>query len=467
MSDKMLKKILVVISENFSNGVRADFITDNQIRRAYKLKYSGEEIPVSFSVTNFIKTVSFYYGGKYYFVTALNRGRVFRLVDKVLNAGNMIVYYDEFFTRYRGKLNDWHVKTPSVLGALLRTNDSQYYFSDKYFAVNKFVRLGDVIEYKVRSLPACVPFTVEQIHEQLPYVPLQEIERALSNPRKYSKAIDGKYLLTEQLAFDLTEINEIRSGLLSDLKTDGHAIFNVQDFPNTLSLNPEFSELTIRGVLFDRFFSKEFSRHGNILTVRGAAFGGLNLLKRFCSLRDEVTLNELNDRAKKLGIIRQKSVIEAALESMIRVSKNIFVKDEFIKFHTSAIDEALTPFVQGRIIALRDVKSFEKFEPAKDTRGFEWEWNVYLLESFLRKVSRKYKFHTSKATNLVNGAICPRDKVFLNYVDLMSAVVVQENIPLDTNAIDAFLIEKNFRTKRVERLSTSIIERAHVMSLAI
>lgn len=467
MSDKMLKKILVVISENFSNGVRADFITDNQIRRAYKLRYSDEEIPASFSVMNFIKKVSFYYGGKYYFITALNRGRVFRLVDKVLNAGNMIVYYDEFFARYRGKLNDWHVKTPSVLGALLRTNDSQYYFSDKYFAVNKFVRLGDVIEYKVRELPTGVPFTVEQIREPLSYVPTEEIERVLNNPRKYSKTIDGKYLLTAQLSFDLSEINEVRSGLLSDLKADGHAILNVQDFPNTLALNPEFSEATIRGVLFDRFLSKDFSRHGNILTVRGAAFGSLNLLKRFCSLRDEVTLNELSDRAKKLGIIRQTTIIEAALESMTRVSKNIFVKDEFIKFHILAIDEALTTFVRGRIISLREVTSFEEFEPVRDTRGFEWEWNIYLLESFLRKVSRKYKFHTSKVTNLVNGAICPRDKIFLNYVDLMSAVVMQENIPLDATSIDAFLIEKNFRTRRVESLSTSIIERAHVMSLAI
>ncbi len=467
MSDKMLKKILVVISENFSNGVRADFITDNQIRRAYKLRYSDEEIPVSFSVINFIKKVSFYYGGKYYFVTALNRGRVFRLVDKVLNAGNMIVYYEEFFARYRGKLIDWHVKTPAVLGALLRTNDSQYYFADKYFAVNKFVRLGDVIEYKVRSLPAGVPFSIEQIHEQLSYVPAQEVERVLNHPRKYSKTIDGKYLLTEQMAFDLSEINEVRSGLLSDLKTDGHAIFNVQDFPNTLALNPEFSEATIRGVVFDRYLSKDFSRHGNILTVHGTAVGGTNLLKRFCALRDELTLNELTDRAKKLGIIRQTSIIEAASETMIRVSKNVFVKEDFISFHTSAIDEALTPFVQGRIIALRDVTSFEKFEPVKDSRGFEWEWNVYLLESFLRKVSRKYKFHTSKATNLVNGAICPRDKIFLNYVDLMSAVVMQEKIPLNINSIDAFLIEKNFRTKRVERLSTSIIERAHVLSLAI
>ena len=463
MSDKMLKKILVVISENFSNGVRADFITEMQIRRAYKLRYSDEEIPSAFSVTSFIKKVAVYYGGRYYFVNALNRGRVFRLVDMTLNAGNIIVYYEELFAKYRGKLCDWHVKTPAVLGALLRTSDSQLYFSDKYFAVNKFVRVGDVVEYTARTLPVGVSFTVNQIREKLTYVPVEEIERSLNNSRKYIKTLSGKYLLAEQISFDTAEIETMRLILLNDLNLDGHAIFNMQDFPSTLALNPELSEMTLRGVIFDRFLSKDFSCHGNILTLRGTMINGARLLKRFCATRDELTLNELTERAKKLGLNRQPTIINAASESMIRVSKNIFVKAEFIKFNAFVIDEALAPFVQGKIIALRDVTSFATFEPVKDVRGFEWEWNLYLLESFLRKGSRRYKFHTSSAANLANGAICPREKIFLNYIDLMSAVVVQEKIPLDMNAIGAFLSEKNFHAKRLDGLATSIIERAQVL----
>ena len=119
MSDKILTKILGVITENFTNGVRADFITETQIRRAYKLRYGDEEIPAAFSVTAFIKKTAFFYGGKYYFVSTLNKGRVFRLVDATLNAGNVIVYYEELFRRHRGKFCDWHIKTPAVLGALI------------------------------------------------------------------------------------------------------------------------------------------------------------------------------------------------------------------------------------------------------------------------------------------------------------------------------------------------------------
>ena len=463
MSDKILKKILVVISENFSNGVRADFITETQIRRAYKLRYSDEEIPEAFNVTAFIKKAAFYSGGRYYFVNALNKYRVFRLVDMTLNAGNVIVYYEEFFARHRVKFCDWHVKTASVLGALLRTSGSQLYFGDKYFAVNRFVRLGDVIEYVVRTFPAGESFTVEQVREKLPYVPAEEIERTLSYSRKYLKTTNGKYFLAEQITFDLPEIETMRLFLLRELKTDGHAILNMQDFPSTLALNPELSESTLRGAIFERFLSKDFSRHGNVLTLRGSTSNATKLLRRFCMLRDELTLNELTDRAKKLGIIRQTAIIDAASESMIRVSKNVFVKAKFLRFNAVAIDEALRSFVKGKIISLRDVTNFETFEPVKDVRGYEWEWNLYLLESFLRKASRHYKFHGSSSLNPGKGAICPREKIFLSYIDLMSAVVLQEKIPLNENSIGAFLAEKNFQAKRLDGLTTSIIERAQVV----
>ena len=463
MSDKILKKILVVISENFTNGVRADFITETQIRRAYKLRYGDEEIPEAFNMMAFIKKSAFYYGGRYYFVNALNKNRVFRLVDMTMNAGNVIVYYEEFFARHRVKFCDWHVKTASVLGALLRTGNSQLYFGDKYFALNRFVRLGDVIEYVVRTFPVGESFTVEQIREKLSYVPAEEIERTLNCSRKYLKTTNGRYFFAEQITFDLAEIETMRLLLLRELAIDGHAILNMQDFPSTLALNPELSEATLRGAIFERFLSKDFSRHGNVLILRGSAANGTKLLKRFCVLRDELTLNELTDRAKKLGVIRQTAIIDAASESMIRVSKNVFVKAKFLRFNAAAIDEALHPFVQGKIISLRDVTSFETFEPVKDLRGYEWEWNLYLLESFLRKASRHYQFHGSSSLNPGKGAICPREKIFRSYIDLMSAVVLQEKIPLNENSIDAFLTEKNFQAKRLDGLTTSIIERAQVV----
>lgn len=463
MADKILKKILVVLFENFPNGIRADFIAENQLRQAYKLKYGGEEIPASFDLMRFIKKRAFFSDGKYYFIGTHERSNVMRLIDTALNAGNMLIYYDEFFKQHSEELQELKITNASVLASILRSGDGRFFCSDKYIAVNKFVKLVDVIEYIVNSFLEVESFSIEQIKAKLPYVPETEILYFLKRSRKYLKTTDGKYLSTNQVLIDHAEIIELHNLMLTDLRTNGHAIFNIQDFSNTLELNPELSESTVGNFLFEKFLSKDFARHGNILTARGTMASGIKLLKKFCAAHNELTINELFDRAKKLNIIQYTAVIDAANNSMLRVSKTLFVKEKFIKFNISAIDDALSPFVQGKIIALRDVTSFSTFAPVEDIRGFEWEWNLYLLESFLRKKSKRFQFHTSSPNNFANGAICPREKLFQNYVDLMSAVVVQERIPLNSTSVNDFLIAKNFRTRRVERVTSSVIERAHVL----
>lgn len=61
----MQEKILSVISENFPNGVRFDFITDRKIRRLYKEKF-GEEIPADFGkFSSYIKIKFRFIGGEY------------------------------------------------------------------------------------------------------------------------------------------------------------------------------------------------------------------------------------------------------------------------------------------------------------------------------------------------------------------------------------------------------------------
>ena len=83
--------------------------------------------------------------------------------------------------------------------------------------------------------------------------------------------------------------------------------------------------MPLHNLLFERFLSKYFSRHGNILTARGTSDIGLNLFKQFCLNLDELTLNELFDHARKLGVTLQPAIMNVANAAMIWVSKNLFV----------------------------------------------------------------------------------------------------------------------------------------------
>ena len=155
-----------------------------------------------------------------------------------------------------------------------------------------------------------------------------------------------------------------------------------------------------------------------------------------------------------MGIV-QKAALDNAHETMIRAEKNLFVKNKLIRFDVDGIDESLTPFVQGKINPLRAVTSFTGFPPVE---GFLW--NLFLLESFLRKFSRRYSYVAPAANSANIGAICPKSMRFNDYIDVQTAVVVQEHITLEQSVVENFLIEQGYRKMRVSGVTDKIIEKA-------
>ena len=140
---------------------------------------------------------------------------------------------------------------------------------------------------------------------------------------------------------------------------------------------------------------------------------------------------------------------------MIRVNRNLFVKDSLINFNVAEIDKALSSFVNGKIISLRSVTSFTGFPPVE---GYLWNW--FLLENFLRKYSQKYVYNTTATNNSSIGAIYPASMKFENYLDVQVAAVIQEKIPSEKSAIENFLIEQGFRSKRIDKITERILQKS-------
>lgn len=171
-----------------------------------------------------------------------------------------------------------------------------------------------------------------------------------------------------------------------------------------------------------------------------------------------MTADELLAFAKNLDTVPS-VVVGIAYETMVRVDKNFFVKDALIKFDVDGIYEALSVFVNGKIISLRAVTSFTGFPPVAG-----YSWNLFLLESFLRKFSRRYTYHTPAPNSANVGAIYPKSMKFKGYLDVQAAVVLQENVPLEKSAIENFLVGQGFRKMRIDKVNQRIIARAQEIS---
>lgn len=446
------KKLIDIIKENFPNGVRDDYIDTNRILRIYSAKGADENISLD-RITDTIHANGIEYGGRFYFISENDAEYLLLSLSEILEQYNIAYYaalhkkHAEFFARF-------HIFSPEVLKKILQTNDTRYFYAEDFCAVNRTTRL----DYEVARIftAADKSLSLDDLQDALPYVPSEKIAALLSNTQKYFPTTDGKYIPAAKIQFDFDEIIAAKRQIALCLDAKGYADPDDYNLSANLALNPEVAEKDMLRFICEKYFVGNFTRRGNRFlnksTSTREAFR--DELLEFLVTRDEITLKRLKDFAKNRCTMS--TALQFALKFLVRVSENLFVKDQLIKFDVAGIDEALTPFVQGKIIPLRGVTSFTGFPPIEG-----YSWNLFMLESFLRKYSNKYSFDTTEANNFNVGAIYPKAMNFKTYLDVQVAAIVQENIPLTQAAVEDFLLKQGYRRRsRSDKITAKIIAKA-------
>ena len=455
----IMKKIIEIIRDNFSNGIRNDFIDTNKVRKIYSASYSDENITQSF-VADIIRANGIEAGGRFYFISDEASENIRHFFDDLLNT-NSIVYYSAAYERHADFFIRLNISSPEVLKKILREAGGRFHF-DEFCTTSRAVRL----DYEVAKMftAAGKSLLLEDLQEKLPYVPKQKIFEILSDTKKYLPTSAGKFIPFSKIQFDIDEIDAAKQQISFQIDRNGYAAPEDYDLSSNFALNPELAEKDLRNVIYEKFFAADFLKRGkrlfkkNEVGKKRSATGAVSQLREFIAEQKELPTEKLFAFAESLGIA-QHVAMRYAYEQMTRVEKNLLVKDELITFDVDGVDEALTPFVQGKIIPLRGVTNFTGFPPVEG-----YSWNLFLLESFLPKHSRQYVFSTTPGTNSANiGAIYPNSMEFADYLDVQAAAVVQENIPLEKSAVEEFLVSQGYRAMRIDKITERIIARAQEM----
>ena len=96
------------------------------------------------------------------------------------------------------------------------------------------------------------------------------------------------------------------------------------------------------------------------------------------------------------------------------------------------------------MIPITAITSFHSFP---EVEGHSW--NLYLVESFLRRFSLEYRIMGGPAQISYVGGIFPRSTSFAQYEDLLAAAVVQDAVPLNIEAIGQYLTGKKYILRRL------------------
>ena len=181
------------------------------------------------------------------------------------------------------------------------------------------------------------------------------------------------------------------------------------------------------------------------------------MIHELCSSKDELTFDDVSYFSSKYLPSSHGYAVTLAFfnENMTRVSADLFVKSELVNFSIAAVDDALEKILQGKIIPLRAINDFTNFPPVEN-----YSWNLFLLESFLRKYSERFIFTSAHFNNSNIGAIYPASMNFADYLDVQVAAVVQEKILLEPEEVGNFLVEKGYRGQRSVKIIQRIIQQA-------
>ena len=174
------------------------------------------------------------------------------------------------------------------------------------------------------------------------------------------------------------------------------------------------------------------------------------LENEFCH-QDRITMSDIEDLMKRTGTLAYSTVFTYIYSNFCRISESDFVKANDVHFDVYAIDSKIAAQHKGDYILMRDIV-FDDFPYAG------YQWNKYLLYSYIYRYSERYELKTFANFPIKKGegGIALRKNNKQNYDDILQDYLLNlAQFPAnETDALDllsdAGLIErKNKRANEV------------------
>ena len=442
----------------FEYGFKDDSVELYRFRSSYA-DVNGEECTLSDEKLLFaIRGIGFEFDGKVYLVPEDEKERIRSSLANYMNQGLNIVYYESLYDLNADEYFEAKIISADMLKSLLKELTPNYHYKGNYLAFppERQTELELVRNDIVRVWGNNALRTFDDLSMELPLIPLDKIKFTLA---KQSDFIWNSYETYTRIGLfnaDEDEIESLISYIDEQCTNVGSVSFDDLPLDTLRDNNPELSE-TALGNAFYKLIEDKYDRSNKVLTKKGTSRDVYTEVIEFCRKQDRCTYEQLKSIANRVaGVIRQSVIVEAANSAMVRVDKNNFVADRFVHFDVERIDTALNHIVVSGFVGMREITAFSIFPFCG------YDWNLYLLESYCRRFSTKYRYDTRRANSSNSGAVIAKS-CLLSYHDIMAYAVARSGRGLSENEVYDFLTETGYmERKRYSGIDSLINEAAEL-----
>ena len=454
ISDKTKTAIISILEKHFPNGIRPDSIIDiNKLKNIYRTD-TGIGLSSEIEITSLLYEIGISHGKKVFIFPSSTKKSLKALIDDLISEGHRLFYYNEFYKIHAKYLQQIHIFSAELLRLVLSSLLPSLYYTKKHFSVTK----NESAEGALSSCFASAhSLSYQQLKERLPYLPLEKIKQILAQNSEFIWVNTGLYTHISKIEIDEVERLTVERKIKAEITECGYVSLATFDVSASFERNPALSETAVKNGLFQICLADRYEKRGNIITSKGAVLNSVAVFKDYCLSRERLTLDELIELEKVInGRVNSQSLF-VAYDTMIRIDKRTFVSDDEIRFDSEAVDAALGLFVRKDVIPLQAVTSFTSFPYING-----YSWNLYLIESYCRRFSKRFMYQCLSVNSRNVGAIFKRSAGFTDYAEVLAAVVANAGIELDMIKVGDFLFDSGYIARRTSVIS-DVITKAQVL----
>lgn len=469
VSTELAKRCGAILSEEFDEGYRiGDYMHRTRFLSEYEERY-GEEI--SDNLDDLLKNIGQVRDGRVYYSDKANNtllSDIYEELAKTFESGATMIYYDCLFEKYSDRLAaEMCIYNADTLKTAMQ-ND--YRLSNEY----RFMKLGIVMygensdtNGEVRKLlqNSHLPMTYDDIKKHLWYVPMAQIRLSCVQIPECARIDEGTYFYAPNFYISSEEKMALSRAMRSTISTKGFLVAkDLRDIfriacPSSAMDSEQYKDHSIRNIL-KVLLNDEFEFSSSTITEKGKTLDYGQIFQNYAAEHERVTLNELLELKKELGL----PVIywDSVFKEMIRISATEMVRKGTVEFDVTAVDRVLEEMYPDEYTPLKDVTLFLNLPPVSV------RWNGFLLESFLREYSEKFRLvQLSIAQDDYFGVMLKSTSALENYADVAADMLARNHSWSDERSALQLLKDMKFQQRASNSNISTIIKAAKQKRLNI
>lgn len=458
------EKFEQTLLHRYRSGMQFDSIDFENFREMYKMLFNESLLFNDAELEERLRLCGVFYKDRLFpaagVIDEATKEKLFAYIKNSFSSGKKVLYYKAIFE----ELSDifascFTLRDENMLRAYIEytADKGAYYFSPNYMSTEKKVSIDHSSEVENYLLNAGKPLTINNVSEGLSHIPKDTIAWILSNDGRFLRNAKGEYFHVDIFEVSEAELESIAKIIDEFIQENEYAIWtNVwniiqKTMPAFLENNPYLYGLGFRNAIAQQL-TKRFNFESAVISMPNKRYAMRDIFTLYGKHHAEFTSDDIYYLSKELDTVIN---YDALAEVSVRVSHDLFIAKNKISFDVDAVDKAIGSFISKDYICIRDIDSFLSFP------NVEYEWNEYLLESYVNSFSKKYiLLNNGFALNNVAGAVVKKTGLIRDFVDACAAVLADAPIALNKKDALNYLADVNMITRRSYKDLESAISKA-------